>query len=97
VARAGEVASIGIDAEPHEALPAGILERVTVPPERAHLAGLPPPELLLLLPPPPPPPLLSLPPQAATTSVHNDTAIAAPKPKRPLMRPLLQGPTLLGL
>src|SRR3954447_17465869 len=48
-------------------------------------------------PPPPPPTPLSEPPQAATTRELNATAIAAPKPKRPLMRPLLQGPTLLGL
>src|SRR3954463_14491327 len=54
-------------------------------------AAAPPPPPLLLLPP------LSLPPQAATTREHSATAIAAPKPKRPLMRPLLQGPTLLGL
>src|SRR4051794_29058770 len=44
--------------------------------------------LLLLLPPPPPPP-----PQAATSSAA-DTIVAAPRPKRPLMRPLLQGPTV---
>jgi 4'-phosphopantetheinyl transferase EntD len=42
VARAGEVASIGIDAEPHDALPAGILPRVTLPAERDHLRDLPP-------------------------------------------------------
>ena len=42
VARAADVASLGIDAEPHEALPEGILERVTVPAERAHLSSLPP-------------------------------------------------------
>jgi 4'-phosphopantetheinyl transferase EntD len=42
VARASEVASIGIDAEPHDALPAGILDRVTLPAERAHLGELPP-------------------------------------------------------
>src|SRR3954465_9174254 len=49
-----------------------------------------PPLLLLLLPPPPPPPP---PPQAATSSAA-DTMVAAPRPKRPLMRPLLQGPTV---
>ena len=42
VARASLLASIGIDAEPHEALPAGILDRVTLPAERAHLRDLPP-------------------------------------------------------
>lgn len=42
VARADQLASIGIDAEPHDRLPAGILERVTLPAERAHLAALPP-------------------------------------------------------
>jgi 4'-phosphopantetheinyl transferase EntD len=42
VARADQLASIGIDAEPHDPLPAGILERVTLPAERAHLAALPP-------------------------------------------------------
>jgi 4'-phosphopantetheinyl transferase EntD len=42
VARASQLASIGIDAEPHDALPAGILDRVTVPAERAHLLDLPP-------------------------------------------------------
>jgi 4'-phosphopantetheinyl transferase EntD len=42
VARAGEIVAIGIDAEPHDPLPAGILERVTLPAERAHLADLPP-------------------------------------------------------
>jgi 4'-phosphopantetheinyl transferase EntD len=38
VARASEVAAIGIDAEPHDPLPAGILDRVTLPAERAHPA-----------------------------------------------------------
>ena len=38
VARASEVAAIGIDAEPHDPLPDGILDRVTLPAERAHLA-----------------------------------------------------------
>jgi 4'-phosphopantetheinyl transferase EntD len=42
VARADRLASIGIDAEPHDALPEGILERVTLPAERAHLIELPP-------------------------------------------------------
>ena len=35
------LASLGIDAEPHEALPDGILDRVTLPAERAALAALP--------------------------------------------------------
>jgi hypothetical protein len=65
------------------------LAPVTVTP-LLELLEEPPPPLLLLL-------LLLLPPQAATTSAHADTASAAPKPKRPLMRPLLQGPKLLGL
>ena len=42
VARAADVAALGIDAEPDQALPDGILERVTVPAERAHLRSLPP-------------------------------------------------------
>jgi 4'-phosphopantetheinyl transferase EntD len=42
VARSSQLASIGIDAEPHDPLPAGILERVTLPAERAGLQGLPP-------------------------------------------------------
>jgi 4'-phosphopantetheinyl transferase EntD len=42
VARATDVVSIGIDAEPHAALPDGILDRVSVPAERAHLRDLPP-------------------------------------------------------
>lgn len=41
VAPAAEFASLGIDAEPHEALPDGILERVTLPRERAALGRLP--------------------------------------------------------
>jgi 4'-phosphopantetheinyl transferase EntD len=42
VARTADVISLGIDAEPHAALPDGILERVTRPAERAHLRSLPP-------------------------------------------------------
>ena len=42
VARADQLAAIGIDAEPHDALPAGILDRVTLPAERVHLLSLPP-------------------------------------------------------
>jgi 4'-phosphopantetheinyl transferase EntD len=41
VARCREIASIGIDAEPHAPLPDGILDRVSVPTERAHLGDLP--------------------------------------------------------
>ncbi len=42
VARATDVASLGIDAEPHAALPDGILDRVSGPAERERLRGLPP-------------------------------------------------------
>jgi 4'-phosphopantetheinyl transferase EntD len=42
VARSTTVASIGIDAEPHAALPDGILPRVSLPQEQAHLRTLPP-------------------------------------------------------
>ena len=42
VAWATDLATVGIDAEPHEALPAGILDRVTLAAERAHLRELPP-------------------------------------------------------
>lgn len=35
------VAAVGIDAEPDAPLPAGVLDLVTVPAERLHLAGLP--------------------------------------------------------
>ena len=41
VARAEQLASLGIDAEPHAALPDGILPRVSLPAERAHLRTLP--------------------------------------------------------
>ena len=41
VARDTDLASLGIDAEPHAALPDGILPRVSLPEERAHLRGLP--------------------------------------------------------
>lgn len=40
VGRAGEVGAIGIDAEPHEDLPDGVLTMVASEPERAALAGL---------------------------------------------------------
>src|SRR5690349_14305601 len=49
----------------------------------------PPPDVEAL---PPPPPLL--PPHAATTRAQASATTAATTPKRPLMRPLLQGPTL---
>jgi 4'-phosphopantetheinyl transferase EntD len=38
VARTDQVASIGLDAEPHQALPAGVLPLVTLPEERDWLA-----------------------------------------------------------
>lgn len=41
VAPATLLASLGIDAEPHDALPGGILERVALPAERAALERLP--------------------------------------------------------
>lgn len=41
VARADVLASLGIDAEPHAALPDGILERVSLPGERDRLRLLP--------------------------------------------------------
>jgi 4'-phosphopantetheinyl transferase EntD len=40
VARRADVASIGIDAEPHEPLPDGVLALVSLEPERAQLARL---------------------------------------------------------
>lgn len=42
VARADRVAGLGLDAEPAEPLPDGVLRRICGPAERAHLAGLPP-------------------------------------------------------
>jgi 4'-phosphopantetheinyl transferase EntD len=42
VARRDDVAAIGIDAEPHETLPEGVLEHASLPEERAALAALPP-------------------------------------------------------
>ncbi len=45
VARAGELLAIGIDAEPNEALPVGVLEEIALPEEigwlRARIPGLP--------------------------------------------------------
>lgn len=43
VARTCDAASIGIDAEPNEATPDGVLRAVSDHEERAHLAGLPAP------------------------------------------------------
>jgi len=40
VARLSDVASIGLDAEPNDALPGGVLERIAVPQEQAWLPGL---------------------------------------------------------
>jgi 4'-phosphopantetheinyl transferase EntD len=40
VARSSAVRSIGIDAEPDEPLPEGVIDLVALPSERAHLAGL---------------------------------------------------------
>jgi 4'-phosphopantetheinyl transferase EntD len=41
VARATDVATLGIDAEPNEALPDGVLATIATPPERAWLAERP--------------------------------------------------------
>lgn len=41
VAHATELRSVGVDAEPHGPLPDGVLEAVSLPGERRHLAGLP--------------------------------------------------------
>ena len=41
VGRLGEVRSIGIDAEPHDVLPDGVLDAISLPRERIELAGLP--------------------------------------------------------
>ena len=40
VARDRDVITIGLDAEPHEALPGGVREHVTTPGERSHLTAL---------------------------------------------------------
>ena len=40
VGRAGQVRSVGIDAEPHGVLPNGVLEAVSLPPERRELAAM---------------------------------------------------------
>lgn len=41
VARAGQVRSIGIDAEPHDVLPDGVLKAISLPVERHELSALP--------------------------------------------------------
>lgn len=41
VGKSGSVRSVGIDAEPHETLPDGVLNAVSLPIERHELAGLP--------------------------------------------------------
>jgi 4'-phosphopantetheinyl transferase EntD len=40
VGRVGEVRSVGIDAEPHDVLPHGVLEAVSLPVERPELAAM---------------------------------------------------------
>ncbi|WP_395312083.1 4'-phosphopantetheinyl transferase [Mycobacterium sp. AMU20-3851] len=40
VGRRGEIRSLGIDAEPHDVLPKGVLEAISLPVERAELAEL---------------------------------------------------------
>ena len=41
VGRRGEVRSVGIDAEPHDVLPKGVLDAISLPAERAELQALP--------------------------------------------------------
>jgi 4'-phosphopantetheinyl transferase EntD len=41
VARHDDVRSIGIDAEPHDVLPNGVLDAISLPAERAEIANLP--------------------------------------------------------
>jgi 4'-phosphopantetheinyl transferase EntD len=41
VGRAGVVRSLGVDAEPHDVLPDGVLDAISLPVERAELAALP--------------------------------------------------------
>ncbi|MEU0494391.1 4'-phosphopantetheinyl transferase [Mycobacterium sp. NPDC006124] len=41
VGRAGEVRSVGIDAEPHAVLPKGVLDAISLPAERAEMGTLP--------------------------------------------------------
>jgi 4'-phosphopantetheinyl transferase EntD len=41
VGHSGDVRSVGIDAEPHDVLPNGVLDAITLPAERPELAALP--------------------------------------------------------
>jgi 4'-phosphopantetheinyl transferase EntD len=41
VGRAGVVRSVGVDAEPHDVLPHGVLDAISLPAERAEIAALP--------------------------------------------------------
>jgi 4'-phosphopantetheinyl transferase EntD len=41
VARSAQVRSLGIDAEPHDVLPKGVLDAISLPAERAELTALP--------------------------------------------------------
>lgn len=41
VGRQGDVRSVGIDAEPHDVLPNGVLDAISLPRERTELQGLP--------------------------------------------------------
>jgi 4'-phosphopantetheinyl transferase EntD len=41
VGRVGDVRSVGIDAEPHDVLPHGVLNSVSLPAERRELAAMP--------------------------------------------------------
>jgi 4'-phosphopantetheinyl transferase EntD len=41
VGRRGEVRSVGIDAEPHDVLPKGVLDAISLPRERAELQAMP--------------------------------------------------------
>ena len=40
VARRADIAALGIDAEPHSALPGGVLDAIALPRERQHLSAL---------------------------------------------------------
>jgi 4'-phosphopantetheinyl transferase EntD len=41
VGRGGEVRSVGVDAEPHDVLPDGVLDAISLPEERTEMAALP--------------------------------------------------------
>lgn len=41
VARRGQIRSVGIDAEPHDVLPKGVLDAISLPVERSQLSTLP--------------------------------------------------------